>query len=66
MRSKEQLNTILRKYDFSDIRVSVLDRTRARTNRADAKAFAAKVDTALSGFQDSDIILVALTVKHKP
>ena len=66
MCSKEQLNAILRKYDFSDIRVTVLDRTKAKTNRADAKAFAAKVDAALVGFQDSDVILVALTVKHKP
>jgi hypothetical protein len=66
MRSKEQLSNILRKYDFSDIRLTVLDRTKAKTNRADAKAFAAKVDTALAGFQDSDVILVALTVKHKP
>jgi hypothetical protein len=66
MRAKDQLSNILRKYDFSDFRVAVLDRTKARTNRADAKAFAAKVDTALAGFQDSDVILLALTVKHKP
>jgi galactitol-specific phosphotransferase system IIB component len=66
MRGKEQVNAILRKYDFSDIRVTVLDRTKAKTNRADAKAFANKTDAALTGFQDSDVILVALTVKHKP
>ena len=66
MCGKEQVNAILRKYDFSDIRVMVLDRTKAKTNRADAKAFAAKVDAALAGFQDSDVILLALTVKHKP
>ena len=66
MRSIEQLYSFLRNHSFSDIRVTVLDRTKAKTNRADAKAFAAKVDTALAGFQDSDVILVALTVKHKP
>jgi hypothetical protein len=66
MRGIEQLSSILRKYDFSDIRVTVLDRTKAKTNRADAKAFATKTDAALAGFQDSDVILVALTVKHKP
>ena len=66
MCSKEQLNAILRKYDFSDIRVTVLDRTKAKTNRADAKMFAAKVDASLAGFQGSDVILVALTVRHKP
>jgi hypothetical protein len=65
MRSKELLSSFLRKYDFSDIRVAVLDRAKAKTNRAAAKAFAAKVDAALAGFQDSDVILVALTVKHK-
>ena len=66
MRSIEQLYSFLRKYSFSDIRVTILDRTKAKTNRADAKAFAAKVDAALAGFQDSDVILLALTVKHKP
>ena len=65
MHGKEQLSTIIRNYDFSDIRVTVLDRTKAKTNRADARAFAAKIDSALTGFQDSDVILVALTVKHK-
>lgn len=66
MRSIEHLYSFLRKYSFSDIRVTILDRTKAKTNRADAKAFAAKVDAALAGFQDSDVILLALTVKHKP
>jgi galactitol-specific phosphotransferase system IIB component len=66
MSSKEQISTILRKYDFSDIQVVHLDRTKSKGNRAAAKAFAAKVDGALSRFQDSDVYLLALTVKHKP
>ena len=64
MRSIEQLYSFLRKYSFSDIRVTILDRTKGKTNRADAQAFAAKVDAALAGFQDSDVILLALTVKN--
>jgi hypothetical protein len=66
MSGKEQLSTILRKYEFSDIKLVHLDRTKAKVNRATARAFAAKLDSALSGFQDSDVYLLALTVKHKP
>ena len=66
MSGKEQISTILRKYDFSDIQVVHLDRTKSKGNRTAAKSFAAKVDSALAGFQDSDVYLVALTVKHKP
>jgi hypothetical protein len=65
MSAKEQLASLARKYDFSEIRLTVLDRTKAKTNRAAAKAFAAQVDQRLSGFQDSDVVLVALTVQHK-
>jgi hypothetical protein len=65
MRGKEDLISFLRKYDYNDIQVTVLDRTKQGANRAIAKAFAAKVDKALTGFQDSDVILVALTVRHK-
>jgi hypothetical protein len=65
MRSIEQLISILRKYKFTEIELKVLDRTKPKGNRAAAKAFAATVDAALSGFQDSDVILVALTVDHK-
>jgi cupin superfamily acireductone dioxygenase involved in methionine salvage len=66
MRSKEEISNILRKYDFTDIQMVHLDRTKPKGNRATAKTFAAKVDSRLSGFQDSDVILLALTVKHKP
>jgi hypothetical protein len=66
MRGKEEISNILRKYDFTDIQVVHLDRTKPKGNRAAAKAFAAKVDSALAGFQDSDIILVGFTVDHKP
>lgn len=61
----EQLYSLLRKYKFTDIELKILDRTKPKGNRAAAKAFAAKVDAALSGFQDADVILVALTVNHK-
>jgi hypothetical protein len=66
MRSREDIISILRKYDYSDIQLVHLDRTKSRGNRASAKVFAAKIDKALSGFQDADVILVALTVNHKP
>ena len=66
MRHKEEITNVLRKYDFTDIQVVHLDRTKPKGNRAAARAFAAKVDAAVVGFQDSDVILVALTVKHKP
>jgi hypothetical protein len=66
MRSREDIISILRKYDFSDIQLVRLDRTKPKGNRAVAKVFAAKIDKALSGFQDADVVLVALTVKHKP
>jgi hypothetical protein len=62
---KQQVNNILREYDFIDIQVVHLDRTKPKGNRAAARTFAGKVDSRLSGFQDSDIILVALTVNHK-
>lgn len=61
----EQLNSLLRKYKFTDIELKVLGRAKPNGNRAAARAFAAKVDAALSGFQDSDVILVVLTVDHK-
>ena len=65
MPHNEQVSNIFRKLDFTDIKLVHLDRTKGKANRATAKAFAAKVDSALSGFQDSDVILLALTVKHK-
>lgn len=61
----ESLISILRKYNYTDIQLKILDRTKPNGNRAAAKAFAAKIDAALSGFQESDVVLVALTVKHK-
>ena len=61
----ESLMSILRKYNYSDVNFKVLDRTKSKGNRETAKAFAAKVDLSLKDFQDSDLILVALTVKHK-
>ena len=64
-RRKEEISAVLRKYDFTEIQMVHLDRTKAKGTRATAKAFAANVDSALSGFQDSDIVLIALTVKHK-
>lgn len=65
MRHKEGIMSILRKYDFTDIQMVHLDRTKPQGNRAAAKAFAATVDSKLAGFQDSGIILVTLTVNHK-
>ena len=65
MRSIEQLVNFFRTHKFSAVQVAHLDRTKGKANRADAKAFAAKVDATLTGFQDSDVLLVALTVAHK-
>ena len=65
MCSREDIVSILRKYDYSDIQLVRLDRTKPNGNRAAAKVLAAKIDKALSGFQNADVILVALTVKHK-
>lgn len=65
MRGREDLISFLRKYDYTDVQLTVLDRTKQGANRTVAKTFAAKVDKALRGFQDSDVILVALTVRHK-
>jgi hypothetical protein len=61
----KRIQTLLQKFDFSEVQVLHLDRTKPKGNRAAAKAFAAKMDAALSGFQDSDVYLVALTVNHK-
>jgi len=43
-----------------------LERTKPKENRSKDKAFASLTDRALSGFQDSDVVLLALTVNHKP
>jgi len=61
----KHIQTILQKFKSSDVQVLQLERTQPKGNRAAAKAFAAKIDKALSGFQDSDLVLVALTVNHK-
>jgi hypothetical protein len=61
----KHIQSILQKFNFSDAQVLHLDRTKPKGNRTAAKAFAAKIDKALSAFQDSDMILIALTVKHK-
>ena len=61
----ESLISLLRKYNYTDIQLKVLGRAKSKGNRAAAKAFAAKIDAVLSGFQDADVILVALTVNHK-
>jgi hypothetical protein len=37
----EQVNSLLRKYNYFDVRVLHLDRTKPKGNRAAAKAFAA-------------------------
>jgi hypothetical protein len=65
MAAIEQLSSLLRKHTFTQIQVLHLDRTNPKGNRSAARAFAAKIDAALSGFQDSDVYLVALTVNHK-
>lgn len=65
MQGIEQLISVLRKYDYTDIQLKILDRIKPKGNRVAAKAFAAKIAAALAGFQDSDMILVALKVKHK-
>lgn len=65
MRRKEDISSILRKHDFSDIQIIHLDRTKGKANRAALKAFAAKADSGIADFQDADVILLALTVKHK-
>jgi hypothetical protein len=56
---------ILTKYNLSKIALIRLDRTKPKESRSKAKSFANQMDRALSGFQDSDVVLVALTVRHK-
>jgi hypothetical protein len=65
MRHKEGIMSIPRKYNLTDIQVVHLDRNKRKGNRTAAKAFAAKVDSRLAGFQDSDIVPVAVSVNHK-
>jgi hypothetical protein len=65
VRHNEQISTILRKHDFTNIHIVHLDRTKGKANRAAVKAFAAKVDSGIADFQDADVILISLTVKHK-
>ena len=47
MQGIEQVTSVLRKYNYSDIQLKVLDHTTPKGNRAAAKASAAKVDAAL-------------------
>jgi hypothetical protein len=59
------LQSTLRKYKFSDVEVVHLAREKPRDNRSKVRAFAARVEKEVTGFQDSDFVLVALKVDHR-
>jgi hypothetical protein len=62
----QEVQSLLQKYNFAKIEMVRLDRTKPKENRSKARAFANQMDRAQSAFQDSDVFLVALTVRHKP
>lgn len=61
----ELLINKIRKCDDSDIREVALPRQSRSGNRQRVQMFAKELDRQLSQRQDSDIILIALTVKPK-
>ena len=63
MPDREQLISRIRKYEYSDVREVTLPRHSRSVNRQRVQVFARDLDKQLSERQDSDIILVALTVK---
>ena len=60
------LQSILNKYKFSKVEMIQLTRVKPRDNRSKAKTFAAQIEKQLSGFQENDVVLVALTIRHEP
>ena len=65
MSGREDLISRIRKYDYSDIREVALPRDSRSGNRQRVQVFAKELDRQLSQRQDSDIILIALTVKPR-
>jgi hypothetical protein len=65
MSEAELLISKIRKFDYSGIREVALPRHSRSGNRHRVQVFARDLDKQLSERQDSDIILIALTVKHK-
>jgi hypothetical protein len=65
MRDTEVLINNIRKYEYSDIREVALPRHSRSGNRQRVQTFARDLDRQLSGRQDSDVILIALTVRPK-
>ena len=65
MSGTELLISKIKKYDYSDIREVALPRHSRSGNRQRVQMFARELDRQLSERQDSDIILIALTVKSK-
>jgi hypothetical protein len=65
VRGNEDTISLSRKFDLCEIQVVRLDGTNGKKNGGVAKRVRARVDSALSGFQDSDIILSALPARDK-
>lgn len=65
MTKLHDIQSLLRRHKFARVEMVHLTRAKPQGNRARAKAFANDVDKALAaGFQDRDVVLVALTVDH--
>jgi hypothetical protein len=64
MSDKEELISRIRKYDYSDIREVTLPHHSRGGNRQKVQMFARELDNQLSARQDSDVILIALTVRQ--
>ena len=65
IKTKQETIRIVQETNYSKSQMTVLDRTKPADRGRALKAFSAEVEKNIGSFQDSDVILLALTVNHK-
>jgi hypothetical protein len=65
IKTKQETMRIVQETNYSQSHSAVLDRTKPSERSRVLKTFSAEVEKNIGSFQDSDVILLALTVDHK-
>lgn len=65
IKTKQETMRIVQETNYSKSHSAVLDRTKPSERSRVLKTFVAEVEKRIGSFQDSDVILLALTIDHR-
>ena len=65
IKTKQEIMYILQQTSVSKSQITFLDRAKSAERKKLLGTFLTEVEKGIGGFQDSDVILLAITVDHK-